>query len=252
MKKVIFSAVLASGVFFAANASDEVAAEHHDAAIEESSAFDGFYFGLGFHAANTGEKNEFIWNDGFVDKESDDSTTRLGGSLVTGFGKKISSSRAYVGIEAGLDFAPNSVNMHMAKFSDSAQPASRYYDLITRRNGLTPSLALRFGFTDCSTRILTYIKAGASYAKSTEYYIEWAGGNPIVGPSENKLSGVTPIVALGIEKGCGKKMTGRLELEYKFGKNKTKTFDDGASTKLTQKDALTLRAMVCYNVKLGS
>jgi opacity protein-like surface antigen len=109
---------------------------------------------------------------------------------------------------------------------------------------------LKFGIVDCNSRVLAYLKAGASYAKSKEWFVEWYQGNIDVGPSTNELSTVTPIVALGLEKACGKKTTCRLELEYKFNKSKSKYFSAGDYTKLTQKDAITLRALVCYNVKI--
>ncbi|MDR0678216.1 MAG: hypothetical protein LBF44_01615, partial [Holosporaceae bacterium] len=133
MKKVIFSAVLACGAFFATNASDEPIVEHHEAAIEDSSAFGGFYFGLGFHAANVGEKNQYTWSPadgGTTDDEINASATRLGGSIVAGFGKKF-SSRTYAGIEAGLDFAPNTTFAEYSKYSDRSLVQQRVYDVTT-------------------------------------------------------------------------------------------------------------------------
>jgi hypothetical protein len=152
-----------------------------------------------------------------------------------------------------LDFAPNTTITNLAKVSDKVV-ALREYDVITTRNGLVPSIALRLGFTDCNARVLPYVKVGVSYSKSKEWYAEYDPANygALLLTSHNEVSGVTPIVFLGIEKSCGKKMTGRLEIGYKFNKKKTRDFNGGESTTLTQKDAITIRAMVCYNVKLGS
>jgi hypothetical protein len=300
MKKVLL-ALGALAIVPVCSAEDGDAAE---ARIEEDHpAYEGWYAGAGFHAANVGVKNEFVHgsmerydsfsftagqiayvdslarneappaplnaytqaggpngsgdvvsvpdaNPGFVETEVNDNKTRLGGSIVLGFGKKMKSSPAYFGIEAGLDVAPNTVSHAADKLSERG----RAYTITTSVNGIVPSLALRVGFVDCETKILTYIRAGGSCIKAKEHYDEYSAVRILdMASSDNKVSSVVPVVALGIEKAFARKMTGRLELAYRFDKNKVKEFSgDHGSTKLTSKGAISLRALFCAHLKVGA
>lgn len=254
----------AFGVASFAFAEEAAVVTSNEIAVEqEHAAYEGFYFGLGVMTRATGEKVDYHGAVGAADdyNESNSSPMCLGGTIVAGFGKKMKTNQAYAGIEAGLDFSPNSYSANADKYTaDLACANVVTYNLYTKRNGLIPSVAVRFGLVDCNTKILTYAKAGISYAKSTETYQQWAIALAQAAldtpPATFKNSGITPILALGLEKSFAKKMTCRVEAEYKFGKNKSKIFtnaltgDAGSSKQLRQKDAITLRAMVCYNVKI--
>ncbi|MDR0968255.1 MAG: hypothetical protein LBL99_01300 [Holosporaceae bacterium] len=287
MKKVLFA--LGALAIAPAWAADNAAANHNgvdpeEIVADEHPAYEGWYAGFGFHAANVGVRNDYTYGTryhgaagyggapavaagdwatigladlpGTEESESDDRNTRLGGSIVLGFGKKLKTNGAYFGIEAGLDFSPASNYYHAHKVSALS---SRLYDIETKVNGIVPSISLKGGFVDCATKILTYLKVGAAYTKMTEHYWESiagvAGGavigQPVVNDSIHKCSTLVPIIAIGIEKAFAKRMTARLEMEYKFPKSKIKDFGEYGKTKLTQKTGITLRALFCAHVKVG-
>ena len=222
MKKLAFS-VFAAALTFGANADVEV----NEAVAQDCSGYDGFYFGLGVAAVDSGLSTEQYVNDA-LDSKVSKSATRLGGTLALGYGKRV-KEKAYIGLEAGLDATQN-VEVIGGRGTGS------------HINGLTPSVALKLGYVHPATKSLVYLKAGVAFSRA-----KWV----IDADHEVKNSKVSPIVALGYEKLCGKVRT-RLEAEYRFRSNKSKSFDDRANQefKLKNKGAITLRAMAIYTVKM--
>ncbi len=222
MKKLAFS-VFAAALTFGANAADSAKAVATTGAFN---GFDGIYFGLGVAAVDNGVKLENV-TDG--DKDSDHST-RLAGTAVLGYGKAI-KEKAFLGLEAGLDASQN----------------FEYFNGDAKVNGLTPSVALRLGYAHSATKSMIYLKAGAAYSKAKYNFLQVTPSLDVVN-SQVKNSKWSPIVALGGEKVCGKIRT-RLEAEYRFRANKS--FDkNGDDMKLTNRGAITLRAMAVYTVKM--
>jgi hypothetical protein len=60
-----------------------------------------------------------------------------------------------------------------------------------------------------------------------------------------------PLIAFGGEKYFAKNASIRFEAEYTFGKSKSKDWGNPAvtgSTKLTEKETISLRALMCFNI----
>jgi len=224
MKKLAFS-VFAAALAFGAEAVERV--ETTAAETESCSGYDGFYLGVGVAVVNDG----YVVEDRFsseIEKGSD-YKTKLAASLALGFGGRI-KEKAYLGLETGLDASQN----------------SEYDDGNIRIGGLLPSVALKIGFIHPETRSMGYLKAGAAYSRTKRI--------------DDDTSAVfhscrwSPIVALGAEKLFGKNVRTRFEAEYRFRTNKT--FNDVVnedkkveSFKLTNRGAVTLRAMAIYTIK---
>ncbi|MCR5224813.1 MAG: hypothetical protein K6C34_01900 [Alphaproteobacteria bacterium] len=271
MKKIVLaSALLVAPFAFAEETAVDTATDNNVAIEQQHAAYEGFYLGLGVEAAELGHKVEYTWPTGETDVDANHSQTRLGGALVFGFGKKIPGKNFYAGIEAGINFGPTTTELSADNYAqgvDNSGNAFVYlYDLEVKHNSFVPQLALRFGYVDCETKMMTYIKLGAAYSRVKGIYNDWTqsatGAMTSRASSEFKCNGVTPIVALGVEKAFAKKMTGRLEAEYRFGHSKStsgeSTYVSGGapqpaaadSSKLIQKGTITLRAMFCYNIKI--
>lgn len=211
MKKLAFS-VFAAALTFGANAADNVEA-NVATATQAGSVFDGIYFGLGVAAVDNGVKFENVT----AGRKTSDHSTRLAGTAVLGYGKAI-KEKVFLGLEAGLDATQN----------------SEFLAGTAKINGLTPSAALRFGYVNPKSKSMIYLKGGAAYSKARS--------------ADLKCSKWSPIVALGGEKVCRNLRT-RLEAEYRFRANKSLDVD-GVNRKLTNKGAITLRAMAVYTVKM--
>lgn len=251
MKKLAFS-VFAAALTFGANAADDVAA-----AAENCCGYDGFYFGLGISAINNGVKTETTdayWKgarqDLDIGVDTNDNDTKFGGSLTLGYGRRV-HEKAYLGIEAGLDIAKNSEFTHVGMYS-----SARQFEVRSKVNGLTPSVALKLGYVHPGTRGMVYLKAGAAYSKAKSWYVDQMS-DLTLRPYEQKVSKWSPIIALGGEKLCGKNVRTHLEVEYKFKTNKKVDFDYTMDTgdryngtvKVTNKDSITLRAMAVYTIR---
>ena len=265
MKKIALAAALLAAPVFAEDAAVETV---DNVAIEQQhAAYEGFYFGIGAAAADNGAKCELEY-PGITPfaKILNGNATRLMGTVALGFGKKLQGKGFYAGIEAGLDFGPASTSGNFDGNAGNLPGVwTAGYDIEVRHNGFVPALGLRLGFVDCETKIMTYLKVGASYLKTVADYRTFDATDDTEATKCNvKTSTITPFVALGIEKAFAKKMTARVEAEYKFGKNKTSGSPANAAQagnipagnipehniKLTQKGTITLRAMFCYNVKI--
>ena len=213
MKKLAFS-VFAAALTFGVNAADKVKVV---TPAQTTSGFSGIYFGLGAAVIDNGIKTEGTNKDV-------DHNTRIGATAVLGYGRAI-QEKAFLGLEAGLDASQNFETGTDAKV-----------------NGLTPSAALRLGYAHAPTKSMIYLKAGAAYSKA-KWNFKHAGNDYQI-----KNAKWAPIVALGGEKICGKLRT-RLEAEYRFRTNKS--LDVNSTThKLTNRGAVTLRAMAVYTVNM--
>jgi opacity protein-like surface antigen len=265
MKKLAFSVFAAALTFGGVNATDEVPA------TESCCGYDGFYFGLGGSIIDNGVRTETTdakWNTGSalaafkaddIGVDTNTHHTKFAGSLSLGYGRRI-REKAYIGIEAGLDAARTSYFSHAGLLTVTA----RQYEVESKINGLTPSVALKLGFIHPETRGMVYLKAGAAYSKIKAWYQEndtkkgatTAGFLYSYGRTVAKWA---PIVALGAEKLFKKNIRTRLEVEYKFktdgkvdfnnGLKETENNYYGGTIKVTNKDSVTLRAMVIYTFK---
>ncbi|MDR1333620.1 MAG: hypothetical protein LBJ71_00170 [Holosporaceae bacterium] len=272
MKKIMLGMMLVA-LPFTVQADEN---EGGDVAAEETHHYEGWYGGFGVHVANPGEKVDYTYTNDDRVQELNHSAPRIGGSFLLGVGKRINGSNAYGSLEFGCDFGPATEKLEADKRSQNANlniyRSIKYYQVGTKTSGVVPQIALRFGAVNHKHGLLGYVKVGAAYGKSTQtasgYYADGDGrqfGQPdYIGDgrvnqpfsSEVKVSGVRPIIALGTEKSYGRNATLRAELEWKNGGNKTRTWTiDGTnqsdSIKLTQKDTITLRVVVCYHAPLG-
>jgi hypothetical protein len=252
MKKI---ALLSAAMAFLPVLADDTATTSTD---DELVCHNGFYFGVGVDVEDSGERNDFKYSTGSGETEAfqreiDQHSTRIGGTFLLGFGRKIPGKPIYLGVEVGLDAK------RCAIYSEANCSANglRLFDIYTKRNGLVPSLALRIGHYHADSGILTFFKVGVSYVKSSSRYHEWADpadhNNLDVTSVDHtyKCTSYSPLVALGLEKAFTRCCSARVEAEYKLGKNKTEIFGtNGAANKLYQKDGVNIRALVCYNVKV--
>lgn len=271
MKKLAFSVFAAALTFGGVHASDEVAADESTSCC----GYDGFYFGLGIGATDSGVKTETTdsYRNGTQDTtdfgvDSNDHDTKFIGNAVLGFGKRI-QEKAYLALEAGLDASQNSNFYHPGICSVDGKS----FEVRTRSNGLVPSAAIRLGYVHPATQSMVYLKAGAAYSKARAWYEDSYNSN---GDSEadlmryeGKCAKWSPIIALGAEKLCGKNLRTRFEVEYRFAANKKFDFNNAdrigktanwgdnpvnkeykGTIKLTNKNAITLRAMAIYTVRM--
>jgi opacity protein-like surface antigen len=262
MKKLAFSVFAAVLTFGGVNAADEVPAS------ESCCGYDGFYFGLGGSIIDNGVRTETTdakWNSnrGTADYTGSDlgvdtntHHTKFAGSLTLGYGRRI-REKAYVGIEAGLDAARTSYFSHAGLLTVT----NRQYEVDSKINGLTPSVALKLGFIHPETRGMIYLKAGAAYSKVKAWYQEndrnrRSDTEGFLYDYGRTVAKWSPIIALGAEKLFKKNIRTRLEVEYKFKTDGKVDFNNGlketegkyygGTIKVTNKDSVTLRAMVIY------
>ena len=247
MKKLIFS-IFAATLAFGANAEVE------PATAENCCAYDGFFFGLGVSAVDSGVKTETTAvkgvkeNDnteissldpkiyGKIDNlddigiDSNDHDTRFTGNAVLGYGKRI-QEKAYVAIEAGLDVGQSSNFCHAGMETTEG----KYFEVISKNHSFIPSAALRLGYIHPETKTMVYLKAGAAYSQAKTYYEDnYLAGYDNAGDAvddtmsySGKCSKWTPIVALGFEKVTGKNFRTRAEVEYRFQTTKSFDFTNG-------------------------
>jgi opacity protein-like surface antigen len=221
------------------------------ATLEEHSAFRGFYGGLGFSINNMGTKNHFHWSgDAVPELESDHRSSNPGGFALLGFGWKMRSNGLYTGIEVGVDLAPAFSYADIDKMYATGTNNS-FYSIRTRISGIIPSGALRIGYVDQDSKILTYLKGGVSYIKATETFINETNNAATKSTHQYSTSGVSPFVGIGIEKAFARRATARLEGVFTLGKKGERNYPDGKEI-LTRKDGVTLRAIVCFHLKIGS
>lgn len=269
MKKLAFSVFAAALTFGGVNAADEVA-------TESCSGYDGFYVGLGIGASNGGVKTETTASylagadrPQDVGVDSNDRDTKFIGTAVLGFGKRI-QGKAYLALEAGLDASESSNFNHPGYRSVDG----KVWETRSRSNGLIPSVGLRLGYVHPETKGMVYLKAGAAYSKSKTWYddnyIANTNDDEDIIHYEGKCSKFSPIIALGAEKLCGKNLRTRFEVEYRFNTNKKFDFnnadrkgtasrgagdkgnvdyDYNGTVKVTNKNAVTLRAMAVYTIR---
>ncbi|MDR2781628.1 MAG: hypothetical protein LBB21_04225 [Holosporaceae bacterium] len=253
MKKIVLSMMFVA-LQFNVHAAD-AESEHNNVNVEreEKQQYEGFYFGLGAHIASVGEKVLYTYSNGVKTMEVGHNTVRLGGTVTAGLGKRLPKVPVYGSIEIGCDVGPVAEKIEADKgtASDVAN-AVKYYSQRTETNGISPYVALRLGAVHHKLGGLFYVKVGAAHEKSMEHYNGYIQNAPDPATdSELEVSKFRPIVALGVEKSYGKNLTGRTEIECRFGGSKTKKWERGDEVKLTQKDRVTFRAFVCYHGKIG-
>ncbi len=274
MKKLAFSVFAAALTFGGVSASNEVVANESTSCC----GYDGFYFGLGLGATDSGVKTETTASylagaerSQDVGVDSNDHDTKFIGTAVLGFGKRI-QEKAYLALEAGLDASQNTNFNHPGNRSVDG----KVWEVRSRSNGLIPSVGLRLGYVHPATQSMVYLKAGAAYSKSRAWYDDNYIGNNFGDEDiiryEGKCAKWSPIIALGAEKLCGKNLRTRFEVEYRFSANKKFDFNNAdkigkatsgpgaignnvdydyhGTVKLTNKNAITLRAMAIYTVRM--
>ena len=254
MKKMLLAACCA-GLAFNASAEGVDVATH---AVEHAHpAYEGFYYGAGIYAEKLGLKGDYIATNGRTGTLFNRETTTLGGTILVGFGKKMPSNQFYAGIEVGYDFGSNSNMTEMDKIQTTGlAPNLVFYDVYAKRVGSVPNVAIRLGYVDCHSKMLSYLKVSGKWSKASVTHESRLGAAATV---DNRVplttltasvSGITPAVAIGVEKAFGKKGTIRSELEYTFGRSNTIT-SGNTSVKAYKKDTIAFRTVLCYNVKIG-
>ena len=254
MKKMLLAACCA-GLAFNASAEGVDVATH---AVEHAHpAYEGFYYGAGIYAEKLGLKGDYIATNGRTGTLFNRETTTLGGTILVGFGKKMPSNQFYAGIEVGYDFGSNSNMTEMDKIQTTGlAPNLVFYDVYAKRVGSVPNVAIRLGYVDCHSKMLSYLKVSGKWSKASVTHESRLGaaanvdnGDPLTTLTAS-VSGITPAVAIGVEKAFGKKGTIRSELEYTFGRSNTIT-SGNTSVKAYKKDTIAFRTVLCYNVKIG-
>ena len=260
MKKIMLSA-LCAGLMFSAQADDAASAEQDVAASVETS-FSGVYFGGGFHVMSFEDSVDYMYADnsnalskrGTTQNISRSTMNRLGGTILLGVGKKMATVPFYLALEGMLDFAPRTT-LRFADRTDldlvtAGTGTITPYSLTVHRNGLVPSVGLRFAWTSDMFKALAYLKVAASFTKdATKYSMHNPSGkhSTII-----KNSKVCPEIMIGIEKRVGN-LGMRTEIGGAFGHGKkmAQVEGDNDPDKLSIKKKYTLNARVLFvwNVK---
>jgi hypothetical protein len=276
MKKIIFISMMFGMFPLAVEASNGDAADTTKTSGKSSDAnanhqFEGWFAGFGVHIATVGERVDFTYPivngvklyDSSV-AEANNTATRLGGSFVVGVGKGVKNSNIYISFEVGCNFGPATGRLEADKRSmitpagglnvDNAPVLIRNYSVETKTNGVVPFAAIRGGHVN-SHGLLSFVKFGVAYLNSEEHsfgYKDDVAGNAFTYfDSREKVSGVVPIVGVGMEKSFAERATIRAEYEYTFGKSKTRAWDSGDSVKVTAKDSSAIRVLIIYHGRLG-
>lgn len=251
MKKLAFS-LFAAAFAFGISADSEIEDQVIDAQDQIEKAFDGFYGAFGIHVSEFGVKTETgnvgTANLGDAGVDTNDHSTDLGGTIALGFGKKVKTC-AFCAIEAGLDIRKTKHFVHAGMMNTGG----RIWEVTNKVNGFIPSLSFVIGYIEPQTKVLSYLKLGAAYSKSTTYYEESPGVNQNFGYGRS-VSKICPIVALGIARPFSNKSIARLEVEYRFKANNTLDFVSPfnaqykGTVKATNKDSITFRLMFVRNL----
>ncbi|GHU10604.1 hypothetical protein FACS189449_00370 [Alphaproteobacteria bacterium] len=123
---------------------------------------------------------------------------RFIGTLAIG-GGKVFANNFYLGAEVLVDFGSS-------KAKDGIKISS-----------VSPSLGVRLGYFNRNLETLFYTRVAASHVSISHVSIK-------AEDSELKVSKFAPAVALGVEKAFTKKLSGRLEGEYRFSSSKKFNF----------------------------
>ncbi|GHT92796.1 hypothetical protein FACS1894122_07100 [Alphaproteobacteria bacterium] len=108
-------------------------------------------------------------------------------------------------------------------------------------SAVSPSLGLRLGYFNRNAETLFYTKVAASHSSVDASTVN----NPDL---HDKISKIAPAVALGVEKAFTKKISGRLEGEYRFGSKRTLREGTPTETKHKAAKGWNVRALVSYNI----
>ncbi|GHT97296.1 hypothetical protein FACS1894126_1080 [Alphaproteobacteria bacterium] len=251
MNKILLSTIVGSlfcVTFVNADKSDVSVIEEPIVVVEQKSnpaevyycPLTGFYITAGVGGNFYKHELEATFGD---DKITDsDSVGRFVGVLGLGGGKAFDEN-FYVGLEAIFDFFSSKDKDWTFDFDNTS--------VTTKVNTSAENLsfALRLGYFNKSMETLFYAKIAASHVSTTftpsgdaaEELFESMSTDSI------KISKLSPAVALGVEKAFTKKISGRLECEYKFGANKA--FENRESrAELKTASGINVRALVSYNI----
>ncbi|GHT95472.1 hypothetical protein FACS1894122_13000 [Alphaproteobacteria bacterium] len=166
------------------------------------------------------------------DKSSN--SNRFLGVLALGGGRVFGES-FYAGAEALIDFSSSKnkeIESNEGKFGR------------VKHSAVSQSLALRLGYFNRNIETLFYTKAVASYV-STKFTTDSLYDK--LKDKTFKVSQFAPAVALGVEKAFGKKISARLECEYRFD-SKKKFEQDSEKLDLKTDSGVNVRALVAYNI----
>lgn len=177
---------------------------------------------------------------------------RLMGSIVMGIGKTF-KDKHYLSFEAMIDLAQ--ATSYYGKANDGGQYSNShntYTEIKTRNNGVVPSLAVRYGLV-VNPSLMIYAKLGGCYNKATA---EWEASDTanLGNYAKIKLSKITPIAGIGVEKAFGK-FVSRFDVEYKFHRTKNvarpNTNYNVISSKVKDDGGFNIRLMLCYNINFN-
>jgi len=262
MKKIALLALCASLMSVAQAEENEATVSETQEVLDNAKAsFSGVYFGGGVHVMNM--QDELKYEDAQAaarsNKLEDSTKGRLGGTIVLGIGKKFDAIPFYLALEGMLDFAPNTT-IRGADKSDSID-TNNYgqYSVTMKRNGLVPSVGVRFAWASDYLQALAYLKVAASFTKDRARFSYFA--MKIRGTDVNRKyttevqnSKVQPEVTLGFEKRFGK-IGMRMEGGYAFGMGEKEIgaapfADNGDKLKFKKKGTVVLRMMAVMNMNL--
>lgn len=266
-KNIVYTAIaLAMAVSYNVNAAEKVtsapvAAEEQAFPLNsfDFSTFRGVYLGVG-GGMNFGRTTASTTINGastphYAAVEGIDNKLglhRLMGSIVMGIGKTF-KDKHYLSFEAMIDLAQ--ATSYYGKANDGGQYSNNhntYTEIKTRNNGVVPSLAVRYGLV-VNPSLMIYAKLGGCYNKATA---EWEASDTanLGNYAKIKLSKITPIAGIGVEKAFGK-FVSRLDVEYKFHRTKSvarpNTNYNVISSKVKDDGAFNLRLMLCYNININ-
>jgi hypothetical protein len=244
MKKIVLASLM-STFALSVSAEDDVVTEGSPSG---ATFFDGGYLGLGIGGGSLRNKLrplEATEKDKSV--EMNKTPVKLNGKNFFGVlalgGGKAFCGKWYLGGEVSLDFGKSKTKKKEASldFGTSGTKKKKDYIFAIKNRGVTPELALRFGYVANDTWLI-YVKPSLCFTKTTVKDGE--------GKKYGSISKPGGAVALGVERSFREKFTARMEVghEFKGGKKLTATIDD-ISTKLKVKSSrgFIIRALVTYN-----
>ncbi|MCR5224941.1 MAG: outer membrane beta-barrel protein [Alphaproteobacteria bacterium] len=221
MKKVV-ALVIGSSLTFGIQADSEIAYNDSqnlatlDAPLSEDSVHefsDGLYGGVGICL------NHLSHDIKGIDPDTQNCTSihdrkvnSFGGSLVMGYGKFMNKT-LYLGGEVTLDIASNKSTNHQYLVKDDNNPHPYQAGV----NGLVPSVAFRCGGRCYPMRALFYVKGGAALVRSKYQETDAT----LYRDNEQKMSKISPLIGVGMEKNICRNWNIRFEGDYKFQAKKT-------------------------------
>ena len=152
---------------------------------------------------------------------------KIGGSIDVGYGKFVYSN-LYLGADVNVDISGRGKTTEIDLYDRgiAGDPVS-YGATTVQSNIVTPTFALRVGGYISDVDTLVCVRAGVAWvgAKAKNEFLK----------NEVKLSKITPIIGLGVEKNVWRNCSVKLEGDYRFPSSKkieakTWSFDDGSKS----------------------